>query len=67
MAVTFVNTIKKDGSIALDDEPYEGIGNPFNHYQELYAYRLYNLLPPETQKVMPSPPPLPAIIRPFVE
>lgn len=65
--VGVVNNIKKDGSIVLDDEAYEGIGNPFNHYQELYAYRLYNLLPPETQKQMPPPPPLPAVVRPFVE
>jgi len=65
--VGVVNNIKKDGSIALDDEPYEGIGNPFKHYQEFYAFRLYHNLPPDTKNRMPSPPPLPTIVKPFVE
>ena len=65
--VGVVNNIKDDGSIALDDEPYEGIGNPFNHYHELYAYRLYNLLPPDLPERMPPPPPLPAVVKPFVD
>ena len=62
-----VNNIKDNGSIELDGKEYEGIGNPFKHYQEFYAYRLYNLLQPETREKMPPPPPLPAIIKPFVE
>ena len=61
------NIIKDDGSIELDGKEYEGIGNPFKHYQEFYAYRLYHIFPPETQEKMPPPPPLPAIIKPFVE
>jgi hypothetical protein len=62
-----VNNIRDDGSIELGGKEYEGIGNPFKHYQEFYAYRLYNILPPATQDKMPLPPPLPAVIRPFVE
>jgi hypothetical protein len=62
-----VNAFKVDGSLELDGEEYEGIGNPFKHYQEFYAYRLYHILPPEIQEKMPPPPPLPAVIKPFVE
>ncbi|MHC4564897.1 MAG: lipase family protein, partial [Planctomycetota bacterium] len=50
------NIIKDDGTIELDGKEHEGIGNPFKHYQEFYAYRLYHLLPKETQTKMPPPP-----------
>jgi predicted lipase len=61
------NIIRDDGSIELGGKEYEGIGNPFKHYQEFYAYRLYHILPTETREKMPPPPPLPAVIKPFVE
>ncbi len=62
-----INNIRKDGTLAPDDEPYEGLGNPLKHYQEFYAYRFYHLLPPNLKEEMPSPPPLPAVVKSFFE
>jgi hypothetical protein len=64
--VGVTNNIKSDGSVILDDVEYDGLGNPIKHYQEFYAYRIYNLLPPEIRRLMPPPPALPALARPFM-
>jgi len=65
--VGVLSRIGGDGSLTLNAEEYEGIGNPLKHYQEFYAYRLYHILPSDLKKRMPPPPPLPRVVRPFVD
>jgi hypothetical protein len=58
--------LKSDGSVVFNDSDYDGMGNPLKHYQEFYAYRIYQLLPPELKAKMPPPPPLPPLAKPFL-
>jgi len=61
-----LNKITNDGSIELNSKESKGLGNPFRHYQEFYCYRIYEALPKEIKTEMPPPPPLPAVVRPFL-
>ena len=65
--VGVLNRIGADGLLTLNAEEYEGIGNPLKHYQEFYAYRLYHILPPDLREKMPPSPPLPSLVKPFVD
>jgi len=64
--VGIVNNIKSDGAVSLNDTEYEGFGNPLKHYQEFYTYRIHQNLPPDLKPKMPPPPPLPAVVKPFI-
>ncbi len=64
--VGVLNTINRDGSVTLDAQEYERIGNPLKHYQEFYAYRIYHAMPKQIRKKMPPPPELPAVVKPFL-